>query len=227
MKKEIDVIILSYAKNDDIIKMNNDCINSIINSTHNYYFNIYLIETNQTNTYIYEQVNVKTIKPNEEFNYNRFINIGLGYCKSEWVLITNNDTLYFENFIEHMLNANESDENLLSMSPMDDTWFRHCQFNKNINIHYGHRVSYELTGWSIFFKRSIMNIIGNFDEQFSFFYQDDDYAKTLLKYGIKHALVTKSKVTHLLSKSHNLIDDQNKYNEMTNGMSIKFKNKWG
>jgi GT2 family glycosyltransferase len=208
--------------------MNNDCINSIISSTYNYYFNIYLIETNQTNTYVYEQANVKIIKPNEEFNYNRFINIGLSYCKSEWVLITNNDTIYTENFVEYMLNANEFDENLLSMSPMDDTWIKHYQhFNKNTDVYYGYRVSYELTGWSIFLKRSILNIIGNFDEQFSFFYQDDDYAKTLLKYGIKHALVTKSKVTHLLSKSHNLIDDQNKYNEMTNGMSIKFKNKWG
>ena len=26
---EVDVIILSYAKNDNIIKMNNDCINSL------------------------------------------------------------------------------------------------------------------------------------------------------------------------------------------------------
>ena len=40
---EVDVIILSYAKNDSIIKMNNDCINSLNNSTDEHIFNILLI----------------------------------------------------------------------------------------------------------------------------------------------------------------------------------------
>jgi uncharacterized protein YaaW (UPF0174 family) len=46
-----------------------------------------------------------------------------------------------------------------------------------------------------------------------------------MKYKIKHGLITSSKVTHLLSKSHNLIDDEKKH-EMTNGLGVKFINKW-
>ena len=65
----------------------------------------------------------------------------------------------------------------------------------------------------------------NFDEQFKFWYQDNDYAFTLQKFGFKHALITKSKVKHLLSKSHNLIDRKEKYN-MTDGLITNLQNKW-
>jgi GT2 family glycosyltransferase len=73
--------------------------------------------------------------------------------------------------------------------------------------------------------KSVLNKIGDFDEEFKFWYQDDDYAKTLLKNKIKHALITKSKVTHLLSKSHDFIEDSKKF-EMTNGLGVKFNKKW-
>ena len=74
---EIDVIVLSYAKNDSIIKMNNDCINSLNFSTTSFKFNILLIETESTKEYKYIQDNVKVIQPGVEFNYNKFLNIGL------------------------------------------------------------------------------------------------------------------------------------------------------
>ena len=221
----IDVIILSYAKDELIFKMNNNCINSINNSTTNHQFNIILVETDVTKNYEYSHTNVKVIQPNEEFNYNKFLNIGLKYCTNEWVLISNNDTIYHKHFIDHMLNANVFDDNLLSMSPMDDNWFRHNIFNKNIDTHYGYNVSYEITGWSIFFNKLVLEKIGYFDEDFNFWYQDDDYSKNLILHKIKHALITKSKVTHLGSKSHKFIKD-NKYEQMTNGAKLKFKNKW-
>ena len=108
---------------------------------------------------------------------------------------------------------------------MDDNWHRHVLFNKNIPVHYGYRTSYEIAGWSILVKRKILNDIGGFDENFKFWYQDNDYALTLQKNKIKHALITKSKVTHLLSKSHNLIEPNKKF-EMTDGMGINYNNKW-
>jgi GT2 family glycosyltransferase len=221
----VDVIILSYAKNDSIIEMNNNCINSINNSSKFHSFNIYLIETKSDQQFNYQQDNVTVIQPNEEFNYNRFLNIGLEYCNNEWVLISNNDTIYHPNFLEEMLIANKFDESLLSMSPMDDDWHVHKTMNKIYTIHYGYRTSYELTGWSIFVKRDVLKQIGGFDEQFKFWYQDNDYAETLNKFNIKHGLVTKSKVTHLLSKSHDLIEN-NKVQHMTNGMGYVYSNKW-
>ncbi len=86
----IDVIILSYAKTDSIIDMNNNCINSLNSSSNTHKFNIVLIETESTKEYKYEQENVKIIQPKVEFNYNKFLNIGFKECKNDWVLISNN-----------------------------------------------------------------------------------------------------------------------------------------
>lgn len=222
----IDVIILSYAKNEALEKMNYECMQSLYDSSKNHKFQIYLIETNKDKTFKYEGCNTcKVIQPNEEFNYNKFLNIGLQHCTNEWVLISNNDTIYHPNFIEEMLEANEKDPELLSMSPMDDSWHRHKLFPKNIDVHYGHRTSYEIAGWSILVKKEVLDKINGFDEQFTFWYQDNDYALTLQKYNIKHALITKSKVTHLLSKSHNLIEPKKKF-AMTDGLISNIRNKW-
>jgi GT2 family glycosyltransferase len=221
----IDVIILSYAKNDDIIKMNNDCINSLNSSSDTHKFNILLIETESTKEYKYTQENVRVIQPKIEFNYNKFLNIGLKQCSNDWVLISNNDTIYHKNFLEELLKANENDNGILSMSPMDDNWHRHVTFNKDIKIHYGYRTSYEVAGWSILVNKSAIEKIGGFDEQFTFWYQDNDYANSLQVNGIKHALITDSKVTHLLSRSHGLIEEEKKYS-MTDGLGITFFNKW-
>jgi GT2 family glycosyltransferase len=223
---EIDVIILSYAKEDSIVNMNNQCIDSINDSTTEHKFNIILVETESTKTYKYYQDNVTVIQPNEEFNYNRFLNIALQHCKNEWVLISNNDTIYYKNFVDEMLRANEFDKELLSMSPMDDEWYIHKKnFDKTIDIHYGYRTSYEITGWSILVKKEVLDRINGFDEQFKFWYQDNDYALTLLHNKIKHALITRSKVSHLLSKSHDFIERSKRF-EMTDGMMRNFTNKW-
>jgi len=220
----IDVIILSYAKDENIIKMNNDCINSLLNSTTNYNFNIILVETDDSK-HIYEQKEVTVLQPNLKFNYNKFLNIGSKECKNDWVLISNNDTLYHKNFLEKMFEAHNYDNEILSMSPMDDDWHLHKNIDKNIQIYYGHRVPYEITGWSIFLHKSVLKKIGDFDEQFDFWYQDNDYSNSLIKNKIKHALITNSKVTHLVSQSHELIQSENRFN-MTYGSVNKFNNKW-
>jgi len=220
----IDVIILSYANNTDIVNMNNNCINSILNSTKNYKFNIIVVETdNGVHKYIQDCVTV--IQPNCDFNYNKFLNIGLEKCENDWILISNNDTIYKESFIEEMMLAHNIDNDILSMSPIEDSWHCHSNFDKSINIHYGHRVPYEITGWSIFLHKNVINTIGKFDETFEFWYQDNDYANNLIKHRINHALITKSKVKHLVSKSHDLIN-QNKKQQMTEGMFSSFVNKW-
>lgn len=221
----VDVIILSYVKDDSILKMNNDCINSLNSSSENIKFNILLIETDWINEYKYTQPNVKVIQPKEEFNYNKFLNIGLKECKNNWVLISNNDTIYHKNFLEEMMVAHNHDNQILSMSPMDDDWHRHQTFDKKSDIYYGYRTSYEVAGWSILVHKSAIQTIGGFDEQFTFWYQDNDYAQSLKTSNIKHALITKSKVTHLLSKSHGFLEGRKKY-EMTDGLGRVFMNKW-
>ena len=74
---EIDVILLSYTKNESIFKMTKKCIESILNSEKEYSFNIILVETEKSGKYNYDYEEVNVIIPNETFNYNKFLNIGL------------------------------------------------------------------------------------------------------------------------------------------------------
>jgi GT2 family glycosyltransferase len=221
----VDVIILSYAKDNSIVEMNNNCIDSLNSSSDEHKFNIILIETDSTKEFKYKQENVKVIQPGIEFNYNKFLNIGLKECTNDWILISNNDTIYHKHFLENMFDIQKTETTLLSMSPMDDTWFRHNTFDKQNPVYYGYRTSYELTGWSILVNKKVFDIIGEFDEEFTFWYQDNDYSNNLIKHKIKHALITNSKVTHLLNRSHGLIERDKKY-EMTDGLGVKFIKKW-
>lgn len=223
---EIDVILLSYTKNDNIFSMTKRCIESIINSEKKYKFNIILVETEKSGKYTYNFEEVKTIVPNEEFNYNKFLNIGLEYCKNEWILISNNDTEYVGGWLTEMLKQYSKDNELISMSPYCPIWHVHKNnFKEKKEIFYGYRTSYELTGWSILINKKVIDIIGNFDEQFSFWYQDNDYSMNLKKYNVKHALIKKATVLHYLSKSHVLVDPQ-KQNQMTHGLNKNFNEKW-
>jgi len=223
---DIDVILLTYTKDDRIYNMTKQCVESIINSEKNHNFSIKLIETEKTGKYRYDYDEVETIVPKEEFNYNKFLNIGLKYCTNEWILISNNDTEYVDGWLSEMLKQFEKDNELLSMSPYCPIWNVHKNnFKEKKEVFYGHRTSYELTGWSILLNRKVIDIIGNFDEQFSFWYQDNDYSMNLQKHKIKHGLVKNSIVLHHLSKSHGLVDPK-KQNEMTHGLSKNFNKKW-
>jgi GT2 family glycosyltransferase len=225
-KPIIDVIILSYCKDSSIKEMNINCINSINNSTKNYKFNIILVETDTQNTHRYPQPNVTVIQPFEKFNYNRFLNIGLNFCKNNWVLITNNDTIYHKNFMDNMMIAHDNDPQLLSMSPMDNDSGYQTDLGFDKDVHYGYEIMKQLVGWSILLNKKVLDIIGKFDEDFTFLYQDADYGKKLEKNSIKHGCVTNSKAKHLVNVSHGMVEPKD-YEEMTTGMEKMFNKKWG
>lgn len=225
-KPVIDVIVLSYCKDPSIRQMNINCIDSINNSSKNFKFNIILVETDTEKKHTYPQSNVTVIQPFEKFNYNRFLNIGLNYCNNEWILITNNDTIYHKNFIDNMMKAHQMDPHLLSMSPMDDDSGYQTDMGFDKDIHYGYEIMKQLVGWSILLNRKVLDIIGKFDEDFTFLYQDADYAKKLENNFIKHGCVTNAKAKHLVNVSHGMVEP-NDYVDMTEGMEKMFKKKWG
>lgn len=222
---EVDVILLSYTKNDDIFNMTKKSIESIISSEANTKFNIYLIETENTGKYVYNYSEVKTIVPGEDFNYNKFLNIGLRECKNEWILISNNDTCYHKNWLTQMMIQHRK-TGLLSMSAYCPGYRPHAVLlNKDQELFYGYSTGLQLTGWCILLNKKVIEIIGEFDERFYFWFQDDDYAENLKLHKIEHALVKKAIVTHFLSKSHGLVSKE-KRRAMTTGLAKVFKEKW-
>ena len=91
---DVDVICLTNTTSDDLYWMTRRTLITIHDSEKDYKFHIHLIETNSDSGYDYSDIVENYVKPNEKFNYNRFLNHSYPYVKHDWVLITNNDVRY-------------------------------------------------------------------------------------------------------------------------------------
>lgn len=225
-KMELKVIILSYTKDADFLRMLKGCVDSIHKACESIEHEIVVVETGNM---LYELDVDSIIRPNEEFNYNRFLNIALERTgDSELVLISNNDVVYEKESIEHLVSAVRV-SGYDSVSPWEPSF--HPRIHKETKEFYkGYRIRHHVAGWSILVKMSAIVTMGKFDEQFNFWGQDDDYGNNLEKHGLKHALINGAKAHHLshdhkTGRSHALIK-KGDYHEMTIGGINKTTKKW-
>ena len=219
----IDAIVLTYTKNLHFYGLTLRTINSL-RMNNNRDFNVVVMESNQNNeAFLYPDCTV--VKPAEEFNYNRFLNIGLNYCKSKYVLLLNNDLFFPPDSVATLIDCMET-HGLSSACPHEPNWHasRLTDEEKQQVLVYGYEVEKFVLGWCICVRRSLFETIGKFDESFKFWYQDNDYAMNLQKNGIRHALVNTSQVYHEFSQSHGLLAENK--DEMTHGMRDVFREKW-
>lgn len=166
--------------------------------------------------------NCQVIHPQEKFGYNKFLNIGLKYSTSEWLLICNNDLFFTKNWLIYAKEIIDAYPNIKSFSPVCPNW--HLHKNISADIVEGYEVSNQVCGWCILMHKSLITKYALFDEQFEFWYQDNDYAMILKTNQEQHALMGKSKVYHIVSGSHDLLKDR--HTELTYGQEQKFINKW-
>lgn len=220
----IDIIILSYAKDEQLRELTAQTVHSVLNSEDpsEILFNVVVIESNKAlKPYSFEHTT--TIYPDVPFGYNRFLNIGLKATTNAFVCLCNNDLIFHEGWAKNILKQMNEDVDLLSVNPYCPITHINSIDDKGQNV-----ISTQpgiLIGWCIFIKRELLNTIGYFDEHFKFWYADNDYGCTLVKHQIKHALVTSSKVTHLGSKTHTLLSESDLF-EYTYGQFLYFDLKW-
>ena len=225
---QIDIIIISLAKDQELKSLTEKCVKSLIESEDKIQFNIFIIESNRSEhfknlSYI---KNLKVIHPSVQFGYNRYLNIGLRLSSSEYVCLCNNDLIFHKGWATNILKAMQNDPELLSASPYSTNPHK-TRFGLNVsdNIEYGYDIRRYLAGWCIFQKRKIYSYIGLFDESFVFWYADNDYSETIKKKGIKHALVLNSVVEHVESKTLNK-NDQATRRKLTQEQRKIFEKKW-
>lgn len=223
----IDVIILSNTVSLKHYGLTTRTINTLRASESSYHFNEVIVETNSDyldKGFLYH--NSTVITPNEEFNYNRFLNIGLAQSKSEWIVISNNDVMFTKNWFSKLMKFKDDNPSVLSMSPYEPNWHIKHGMPSNVKNYFGYRAAHEIAGWCIVVHRSVIDKCVLFDESFSFWYQDNDYGLTLQSNDIVHALVVESRVYHDNSSSHDTVLDQNKLDLMTHKQITTFNNKW-
>jgi GT2 family glycosyltransferase len=222
---DIDVIILSNTQDLKYYGLLQRTINTLVWSEPRFNFNIIVVESNEKyleKGFVCYNCN-KIITPKEKFNYNRFLNIGLKETHSDWVIIANNDLIFSKNWLTKIFEFQKNNNEYKSFSPFEPNWHCHKSLENN-EFYSGYRAAYEITGWCLLINREVIEKCDLFDETFAFWYQDNDYAMTLQKHQIKHALIRSSRVYHESSQSHKLLGD--KENELTHEQSEIFYNKW-
>lgn len=226
----IDIIILSYAKNNELKQLTEQTISSLRASEDpaQIQFNIVVIESNN-HLKPYQFNHSLTIYPDTEFGYNKYLNIGLRATSNQYVCLCNNDLIFHKGWASEIWNVMNKHPLIKSANPFCDQFNYQTPITNNKQLVEGSTANLFkgiLTGWCIFIKRELIDIIGYFDERFSFWYADRDYGKTILAHKIKHALVINSKVTHLGNKSHNAISKKT-LQQFTHDQKAVYENKWG
>ncbi len=204
---KLSVIILSLTNTAELFKMTFNCINSLLASESDIEMEVIVVESNKMypiSGFEYPSF-VKVIIPPDDFNFHKFLNVGIKVSVGEYVALCNNDLIFYKNWFSEIMKVSKEYPLIKSFSPSGKTG--DLFFTKKIEM--GYKVRTHVMGWCIVTNREIFHKIGFLDETFDFNYADNDYAMTLKKYNIKHAIVNSSKVEHLeLEKRNEKITDQ-------------------
>lgn len=232
--KNVDVVIISWAKNEELLQVTRNGLDSLFKSEPNddVTFHAYIVESNPDVNYdeynrTYRRHTCTTIHPNQEFGYHKFLNIGRRAGNSPYVVLCNSDLTYENGWSSEIIRVMEFFPDILSASP----WCPQTQGSNQEHIgkiYEGHRVRGELAGWCIFQQRKIYEQIGELDERFKFWYCDNDYSMDLQSKKIRHVLVPSSVVNHHeknLGKTGETLNQQEQYN-ITMAQAEVFEQKW-
>lgn len=202
-------------------------IKSLHDSETDYKFNIILVDSGKPTSY--GDIVSRYITPGESFNYNRFLNIGFTYTSADWVLISNDDIGYEIGWLSEIMKVHKERPDIESFSPKDPMlymlYFSGYFIGSKDLYHESYRVTESVMGWSILIKKTALDKIVPFDEQFDMYYQDNDYAEMIKRNGIKHAIVRKSIAVHhgTMRVKDKLSDQKIKKIEED---EVKFRTKW-
>ncbi len=222
----VDVIMLSNTVSEAIHEMTCHAIDTLCRSEDSFRFAVHLVESNRRihrQGFVYPEVDL--IVPKERFRYNRFLNLGLLNCRHEWIVVSNNDVEFTEGWFSALMRVHEKHPDILSFSPWEPVWHPARNLDPDKEYILGHRGTREVAGWCLVMHRSVVEECELFDEQFEFWYQDHDYAMTLKKHGIKHALVPGSIVHHAVSTSSERFSWWKNY-RMKTVQHVRFLRKW-
>lgn len=189
---KLSAIILAKTDSDSNFEMTMHCIRTLLDSESD--AQVIVVESNKKigqTAWRYPD-SVCFLVPPDDFNFHKFLNIGREQATGDFIALLNNDLVFDKNWFSEILKVARKRCDILSFSPAADPY-------KTYDTQYavGYKVRTHVNGWCIVAHRKVFGKIGKLDETFDFNYADNDYAMTLKKYNIRHAVVFNSKVIHL------------------------------
>lgn len=215
---KLSVILLAYTDSDHLFQMTMNCIHSVFNSEKEVSTEIIIIESNKNihkTNYKFPD-SVKVIIPKENFNFHKFLNIGIQEAKGAFIALCNNDLIFHDNWFTEIEKVSIQNPKVLSFSPIGEL----SEKKEGVDFEIGYKVMQHIKGWCFIIKRPILNKMKQLDENFDFYYADNDYALTLKSLNIKHALVFNSLVEHLKKQSTNITEIKGRNQEYVKNYKI-------
>ncbi len=201
---KLSVIILAYTNSESVYKMNCDAVNSLLISENwqNEELSVRIMESNKKAPYSYPPP-VVVEYPEIDFNFHAYFNLGLRHTDGEFVAFCNNDIIFEKGWFSAILNVSNLNSKFLCFSPLDDKYkgMTESELPRDKDFYCGWDYGKYFAMWCFVWKRSVFEIIGEFDETFSFYAADADETNTLRKNAIYSVVCTKSIVRHISSQT--------------------------
>ena len=242
--KKVSVIIPNYNGEKYIL----GCINSLKRQTFRDFDVIFVDNASEDNSLQMTRENAKPldiqyIVNNANYGFAKAVNMGIKASKGEYVILLNNDTKVGKHFVEELVTAIESDENIFSAQALilqynnrnriDTAGDFYCaigyEFSQGKDRPAGEysemgQIFSSCAGAAIY-RKKIFERIGYFDEDFFAYLEDVDIGYRAKLYGYDNVIAPKAKVLHIGSATSG-----SKYNEFKvslaarNNIFLMYKN---
>lgn len=210
----VDIVILSNASKTLYKRLTQQAIDTAFDTCGSNPINIIVIEQQPNVTY----PKTKTINITDcEFNYNKFANIGASHGKSKNIMISNNDVIFQNGWLDELLLTGHD-----LVSPHERRDIRQQDIKEDT---IGDVTGKHFSGWCFMITRELWNNIGGFDEDFGFWFADCSVVQQCIKQGVYPMIVKKSLVDHIGSQTLKSLDSVT-IDNYTWGLTEKFNKKY-
>lgn len=222
---DVSVIFINYKTKDLTI----NAINSVIEKTQDLEYEIFVVDNNSQDGSIEaiekEFPNINIIKNPVNAGFGAANNLAIKQAKGKYILCINTDTLLINNAIKEMFDFMETNQKVgvcggnlydadlkpvMSYANFPDFW--NCLslswvlkkifpvLRNHAEIKTVKEVDF-ITGADIFFRKSVLDDVGIFDEQFFMYSEEVDLCKRIKNAGHQIKIVPDAKIIHLEGKS--------------------------
>lgn len=191
------IVILSFNQ----VEFTKNCLQSIREYT-DIPYEIIVIDNNsnqETIAYLEQQKDIILIKNNQNNGFAKGCNQGIKKAKGDYILLLNNDTLVTYHYLKNMMDLLLSNNDIAIVGPVTNNTIGKQKLNVNLSYENKNEINdlgfsiansnkkpertLRLVGFCMLFRKSFMEDLGYFDENFLIGnYEDDDLCiRTLLK----------------------------------------------
>ena len=224
--KDVSIIFVNYKTKDLTI----GAIKSVRKKTNGINYEIFVVDNNSQDGSIeaieQEFPGTNIIKNPENSGFGSANNLAIKQAQGKYILCLNTDTLLINNSIKELFDYMEKNPtvgacggalydaeqkpthsgglfpNLLNIILLSKLRYVFKNLYEN---RLGTKLPYEkmeyVTGADIFFRKSVLDEIGLFDENFFMYFEESDLCYRINKAGYKIKIVPQAKIIHLEGKS--------------------------